>query len=227
MNGLDIKKLREEKGWTQKDLASRIGVSLKTVTNYETGGKIPESKIPILNDVFYAGNENKKDSFLETSSGVKYFELPGGLYRMRVPFVPIEAYAKYIDEYRDVDFIDGLDEIEFIVRQVEHGRYCAFQIKGDSMDDGSINSIPHGSFVLGRELNRDLWCDGNGLRVKDYPYWIIVMNNTILCKEIVDQKNNIITCHSLNQSPEYASDFEIDLNKVRQLFNIVTKTMFP
>lgn len=32
---MNLKKLRKEKGWTQTDLANRLGVTLRTVQNYE------------------------------------------------------------------------------------------------------------------------------------------------------------------------------------------------
>ncbi len=48
MNDLDIKKIREILGVTQKQLAEMVGVSVNTIQNWESGGKIPKSKHPIL-----------------------------------------------------------------------------------------------------------------------------------------------------------------------------------
>ncbi|GMA59693.1 helix-turn-helix transcriptional regulator [Alicyclobacillus fastidiosus] len=36
-----LKKLRESRGWTQEDLADKLGVSRATIAGYETKGKIP------------------------------------------------------------------------------------------------------------------------------------------------------------------------------------------
>lgn len=166
-------------------------------------------------------NEHQEPYFVN-SSGVKYFELPNGRFRMRVPMIPVKAYAKYIDEYRDAEFAQTLEEVEFIVDKIGLGRYFAFEIKGDSMDDGSKRSLSDKDIVLARELSPEYWRDK--LHNDEFPFWVIALDSTIVCKQIIEQ--NIerceITCHSLNPSPEYA-DFTVSLNDVRQLCNIVAR----
>ncbi len=51
MNALEIKKRRKELGLTQAGLAKKLGVSLKTVGNYEKGGEIPETKQALLLEI--------------------------------------------------------------------------------------------------------------------------------------------------------------------------------
>jgi len=48
MNGKDILKKRKELNLTQMQLAEMLGLSYKTIQNYESGGTIPKSKYPIL-----------------------------------------------------------------------------------------------------------------------------------------------------------------------------------
>lgn len=160
--------------------------------------------------------------YYTSRNGMMYYEMPNGKYRMRVPLVPVKAYAKYIDECRDADFMSDFEEIEFIVDKIGLGQYYAFEIKGDSMDDDSKRSICDKDIVLARELKQDLW--KNKLHNDEYPFWIIVLDNTIVCKQIIhhDVDRCEITCHSLNASPEY-SDFTLALNDVRQLCNIVAR----
>lgn len=210
-----------------------------TIGNYLEGKTNPnKSNIAILAQYFdvneewltsgngpinRSGNMHTEEPFLVTKSGTKYYEMANGKFRMRVPFIPVKAYAKYVDEYRDAEYIGGaFDEFDFIVDQIGHGRYYAFEIKGDSMDDDSKRSICNGDIVLARELSSEHW--RNKLRTEDYPNWIIVLENTVLCKQIVEQNVEacFITCHSLNPSPEYA-DFELKLRDVKQLFNIVQR----
>lgn len=178
-------------------------------------------------EVFNAGimqhNNYSPDSpYFVTRNGVTYYEMPNGKFRMRVPLVPAKAYAKYIDDCRDVDFVSDLDQIEFIVDKIGLGQYYAFEIKGDSMDDNTKHSICDKDIVLARELKKDLW--KSRLHNEEYPYWIIVLDNTIVCKQILhhDVEKGEITCHSLNNSPEY-SDFTLSLNDVCQLCNIVAR----
>lgn len=166
------------------------------------------------------------DVYLETNSGIKYFELSDNKYRMRVPLVPFSAYARYANDACTPleQEKETWDEVEFIVDKIGHGNYMGFEIKGDSMDDDSRRSFVQGDLVLARELDKIHWRDG--LRYEKFPFWIIVLEGTILCKQITghDLETGDITCHSLNPSPEY-SDFTVNLSKVCRIFNIIQKTL--
>lgn len=165
---------------------------------------------------------NEPKSLFKTKAGSDYEELPNGKYLLSVPLIPYKAQATYISEYSDADFISEMKTINFIVDRVGLGSYRAFEITNDSMNNGTLESIPDGAIVLGRELNKQHW--KSKLKVNQFPYWIIVHKDSIICKEITshDVDNGIITCHSLNKSPEF-SDFEIELNDVHQLYNIIKK----
>lgn len=166
--------------------------------------------------------EQGKNPYLITKTGTQYFEMPNGSFLMSVPFVPIKAYAKYIDECIDLEADAVMEQYNFIVDKIGHGRYMAFEIKGDSMDDDTRGSLCEGDIVLARELCRDLWRDK--LHIHQYPNWVIVLKNTILCKQIIDQdlEKGTITCHSLNPSPEYGN-FELHLDDICQMFNIIQR----
>ena len=60
MNDLDIKKIRTDLGLTQVEFAKRLGISMRTVQNWESGGAIPESKHEILRGLkpqtYFGGN---------------------------------------------------------------------------------------------------------------------------------------------------------------------------
>lgn len=58
MNSLDVIRIRENLGLTQKEFANLLNVSLRTVQNYEAGGTIPKSKYAILHKL---ENENIED----------------------------------------------------------------------------------------------------------------------------------------------------------------------
>lgn len=51
IKAIDISKFRDKHGISQTDFAKLIGVSLRTVQNYESGGKIPDSKHEILHNI--------------------------------------------------------------------------------------------------------------------------------------------------------------------------------
>jgi len=166
--------------------------------------------------------KKNEEPYLITKAGTKYYELPNGMFNMVVPFVPAKAYAGYADNYCDAAFVNSLGEREFTVREIHHGKYFSFEISGNSMDDDSKRSFSNGDIVLARDLGCEHWKDG--LRIKDYSMWIIVLKNTILCKQIIDQdlSTGTITCHSLNPSPEYC-DFKLKFDEILQLMNIIKK----
>ncbi len=208
-----------------------------TIANYLAGRTTPNKANVALLATYFKVDEKwlltgegspkttmqDNDAYLITKSGVKYYQMPNGRYRMRVPLIHVKAYAKYVDEYRDAEFLDdSYDEFDFIVDKIGHGRYFAFEIKGDSMDDDSKRSLSNGDIVLARELAREHWT--NRLHTNEYPNWIIVLDGTIVCKQITSHnlEESTIMCHSLNSSPEYA-DFKLELQNVRQLCNIVQR----
>lgn len=167
-------------------------------------------------------SDKSNDGELITKAGIRYKELGNGKFRMTVEYVSQKAYAKYLDEVRDAEEAT-YDTWDFIVDRIGHGDYRAFEIKGDSMDDDSKRSICNGDIVLSRDLGREHW--KSPLNIKDFPYWIIAYDNTVLCKQIVshDVENGTITCHSLNDSPEYNTDFELKLDSVYKLYNIIQR----
>ena len=234
-----LKYLIDRDGITAYRIWKDTSITKGTIANYVDGKTKPnKSNISLLASYFKVSEEwlaegigdiHKTDKtwdsdiFIVTKAGTKYYEMANGKYRMRVPFIPIKAYAKYVDECRDAEFYGNqYEEFDFVVDKIGHGRYFAFEIKGDSMDDDTKRSLSNGDIVLARELNLEHW--RNKLHTDDYPNWIIVLNNTILCKQIIDQDIDAgqIVCHSLNQSPEYA-DFELKLDDICQLCNIVQR----
>lgn len=234
-----LKYLLEKDGITAYRIWKDTSITKGTIANYIEGKTNPnKSNISILANYFNVNEQwlltgegrmirhedfKGETPYLITKSGVKYYEMSNGKYKMRVPFIPIKAYAKYIDEYRDAEFLGGeFEEFDFIVDKIGLGRYFAFEIKGDSMDDNTKRSLCDGDIVLARELSKEHW--RNKLHTDDFPNWIIVLDNTILCKQIAEQntEKGYIVCHSLNSSPEY-TDFELKLNKVYQLCNIVQR----
>lgn len=228
-----LREILKEKNISQSVVAEALNIQPNNIKRYDDLSKRSIEDIKTISKAtgidiseLIGGNvginPTNENPYLTTATGIKYFQRSGGKFLMRVPMVPVYAYAKYIDEVRDAEIWDGDGYFDFPVDQIYHGSYQAFEIKGDSMDDDSKRSLSHGDIVNARELGRDKW--KSRLHTNQFPNWIIVTDNTILCKQIIKQNLDTgeITCHSLNPSPEYA-DFTINLDEVRKLFNIVQK----
>lgn len=67
---IDIKKLRELKGLTQKELAERCNVTLRTVQNWEQGKHIPESTLILLELLGFPVKEGEIISSFVSGNGV-------------------------------------------------------------------------------------------------------------------------------------------------------------
>lgn len=134
------------------------------------------------------------------------------------PFVSQKAYAGYLSGYADAEYVDSLPTVAFPVDHTPLGKYLVFEVKGDSMDDGSYDSYLSGDLLLCREVRMDLWKDST-LHFTKWDF-VIVHEEGILVKRIVnhDVVNHTITIHSLN---ELYPDRVIDLCEVRQILNVV------
>lgn len=137
---------------------------------------------------------------------------------MNVPLVNQYAYAGYLSGYQDASYLSQLPTLPFIVDHEAQGNYVAFEVKGDSMNDGTEESYIEGDRLLCREIPQHLWCHTK-LHIRKWDF-IIVHSDGILVKRIIDHdvENHTITIHSLN--PLY-QDRIIDLCDVRQIFNVV------
>ncbi|MFZ4705477.1 MAG: hypothetical protein ACOYMF_05660 [Bacteroidales bacterium] len=131
------------------------------------------------------------------------------------PLISQYAAAGYLSGFSDPEYIEQ-QPIYVATKKYSGGNYVAFEIRGDSMDDGLKHSISNSDVVLCKELKKDYWtCKLHIPKI----FIIVHRTNGIICKEIIDHdiNNGMITCHSFN--PENR-DFILNLNDVAQLFYI-------
>lgn len=121
MIGARIKRFRNEKNWTQKDLADKLHVGKTTISNYETGYSEPDIETQtILADLFGVSLDDlngRKTSYTNrdhTTINV-YGKVPAG--------IPIEAIED-IQDTEDISFDKGYH------RQKD---YIGLVVDGDSM----------------------------------------------------------------------------------------------
>lgn len=137
---------------------------------------------------------------------------------MNVPLVNQYAYAGYICGFGDPEYIEDLPTIPFIVDHEGKGNYIAFEVRGDSMNDGTEDSYLEGDRLLCREIQPHLWANYK-LHIRKWDF-VIIHEEGILVKRIIDHdvEKGLITIHSLN--PFY-EDKVLDLREVRQIFNVI------
>lgn len=134
------------------------------------------------------------------------------------PLVSQYAYAGYLSGYADDEYIESLPVVPFFADHEAKGNYVAFEVRGDSMDDGTDEGYMEGDRVLGREIYPDLWVNSK-LHIRKWDF-VIVHSEGILIKRIIahDVEKHLITIHSLNDMYE---DKVLDLKDVRKIFNVI------
>lgn len=128
-----------------------------------------------------------------------------------VPLVPQHAYAGYLSGYADTEYVSRLPTIPIVKEDKDD--YVAFEVNGDSMDDGSSRAYQSGDIVICK-LCPDYIVKDNGLKLKGKEY-IIVHRNGILLKRIkeLNLKEGKVVLQSFN--PLF-DDLTLSLADVRQ-----------
>jgi len=205
----------------QAEIGKLIGYS-----NASAFSKVLNQKVPIpegfltklsnldirLNKVWI---EEGWGNMIEAPDEAKSYEIPEGI--IKAPLIGQYANGGYLRGYADPDYL-GEQPIFFSTRSHSGGNYVAFEVKGDSMNDGSVNAICEGDILLGRELIQEHWT----ARLHIPKVFIIVHKVHGICvKEITehDVETGRIVCHSWNPDPEY-QDFDCNLKDIAQLFYI-------
>ena len=139
-------------------------------------------------------------------------------YIINVPLVNQYAQAGYLCGFQDAAYMATLPTIPFIIDHEAKGNYVAFEVRGDSMNDGTEESYLEGDRLLCREIAPYLWAESK-LHIRKWDF-VIIHEEGILVKRIIDHnlENHTITIQSLN---DMYSDRVIDLAEVRQIFNVI------
>ncbi|MBO0952902.1 LexA family transcriptional regulator [Fibrella forsythiae] len=238
----------DEMGLTQEALADKIGVSRKTMNTYLSTGLVkkdrylepmalalgvniewlktesqPTPKTPKFDEAVQI-DMTTKGELQKNWAGSEFQDLPDGQILMTIPLVDQFAYAGYLSGYNDAEFLQELPKHSFIVAKRHTGRYRAFEVRGDSMDNDRRDAICAGDIVVGRAIERTLWKSKFHLhRFEDY---VIVHQEGILTKRISNHNvdEGIITCVSTNPDKESYPDFDLRISEVYEIYNIVSIT---
>lgn len=203
------------------EIVERIGVQKSNFSAIMNGKRnAPEELLKAFYKAYKKELADNKLSNTKSTTHANAILLDAQDYQvMMVPLVNKYAYAGYQSGYGDDEYIDALPRVPFMVDKQHRGNYCAFEVKGDSMDNGLIGSYKEGYIVLGREIPKNMWRDK--LHIKKWRTFIVVTKTDgILIKQISkhDTVRGVITLHSLNE--EY-DDIQLQLDKVAQVFNVV------
>lgn len=163
-------------------------------------------------------------SMFDEEGNTKFYEISPGVYRMKVPLVPETAKAGYLTGFADAEYLEDQEYIVTTVYKYHKGKYRAFRVIGDSMDVDRRITFVHGDVIIGRELKEELW--SSRFHTHKYPFYVFVTKNDgIIFKELIshDVERGILTLHSLNEDKESYPDFQLNLEDVAFVYNIVKR----
>lgn len=224
-----VQYIMEKEGYNKNSFSTAIGISNNvTITRIINEKRNPSKatcqkiidRFPQYNfDWLFSGTGEmiKEDITVSTPfvSNATRLETTGF---MNVPLVHVRAQCGYLNGFGDDGYIESLPSLPVIVDRTYHGKYMLFEAEGDSMDDGSKDSICDGDIVLAREVKRDLW--RYKLHIKDWYFIIVHRTEGIAIKKIIDHdvEHGIITCHSLN---DMFRDYKVCLDEIAELYNLI------
>ncbi len=232
-----IKELRRKKGISQTEFAHAIGVSLRTVQLYERrDANIPNKnlkKIAQFFDMtipelviheFHDPNDTYGKKKPYAKQGSVFYPLEHGKLLVMSPLVLMEQQKEYITRVKTGLVSQNAFETGFVMDSIDDELHMAFEITGNSMYDGTIDSIPNKSIVLGVEVDvKEFALENNGLFNKSY---VLVCKDRIICKRITNYnvEKDVFQCNNLNKAPEF-QDFELSGKDVLQIFRIARRQL--
>ena len=146
MKGDDVKEKLKETGLTLKEVSDRMGISPQALHNIL---KTEDIKVGVLKSIADAINETVYFFFEDilTESPMPKYEVSNTTF---APLISQYAYGGYMSGFADDSFMEA-QPLYIASKKYSGGNYVAFEVRGDSMDDGTWRSIRSADVVLGRE----------------------------------------------------------------------------
>jgi transcriptional regulator with XRE-family HTH domain len=187
----NLKFLRTRAGWTQKEMAEKIGLKQPVIGAYEEERAMPPLNCLLeISDLFKVSIDalSRKDLSKLPEKEWKSFSGKEVLAitvdkddNENIELVSQKASAGYLNGYQDVEYIVDLPKIGLPVLP-RNVTYRAFEIKGDSM-----LPIPSGSIVFGEYVE-------NLSTIKNGKLYIVVSQQEgIVFKRVFNFSNNVET----------------------------------
>lgn len=220
MDSEEIKEARKTLGMTQTEFGEMLNSSLRTVQSWENGSRnMTQATATILKQKLDAHKYAQSVSDIKEPYNIEVTHIDG--LRSSIMYVPLVnqyAYAGYLNGFGDNEYIDALPKMPFILDKEYKGEYLCFEVKGDSMECDSEESIPEGSILLCRNVRKEYW--SSKLHINKWDFVIVHKELGIVAKRIIkhDVEKGTLLLHSLN---EFYSDYEVHLKDIQQIFNIV------
>jgi phage repressor protein C with HTH and peptisase S24 domain len=178
----DLRRFRKDKGLSQKDLASILGIGQSFISQIETGkDSMPEEYYNLLTEKYGELGEYLSCKQEEPSDQIPSAHL--------VPLLPLYAQGGPLNDF--VASIRATD-CEKVISPIA-GADFAITITGDSM----APEYPSGSRILIKRIDEKAFIEWGRVYVLD------TMNGTIVKEVRKGNSDDEVMCYSLNPDPKF------------------------
>lgn len=214
--GQNLKYLRKLRGWTQEELANKLGIKRSLVGAYEEERADPRIEVLeklgdmfklTLDDLLRRDLSEVKNNYLALRRQQKLMADHNLIH-----FVPVKAAAGYLAGYADTEFIDELNT--FTLPMLTGGHYRAFEIVGDSM-----LPTPSGSIIVGEKVESMDEAKNNN------AFIVVSRNEGIVYKRIEKNNRNKNKITLVSDNPSY-QPYQVNAEDIIELWKaqmVITK----
>ena len=178
MSKKTLREILKEKSISQQVVADALGINITNIRRYDDLSKRSWDEITTIAKV--TGIDISELIGLNISiPSSNEAEPVTEIITKRVPLVNQYAYAGYLAGYKDQKYIDQLPIIPFDSEDDPNFRYMAFEMKGNSMDDGSRDSYIEGDKLFCQEIPSHMW-DTSKLHTMNWSFVIVYQKGIIV-----------------------------------------------
>ena len=129
-----------------------------------------------------------------------------------IVMVDTKAAAGYPTRYLEPEFYKELPAFKLPGSDYRNGTFRCFQIEGDSMQE----SIQHGDYVIGR------FCDNHFKDVRDGYIHVVVTNDTVLVKRLVNKAETEHKMYLISDNEAYPEQ-ALDIDEIKEIWFVKSK----
>ena len=217
MSKKTLREILKERSISQQVVADALGINITNIRRYDDLSKRSWDEIVTIAKVIGVDISELIGLNISIPTANETEPVTDPITK-RVPLVNQYAYAGYLAGYKDQKYIDQLPIIPFDSEDDPNFRYMAYEMKGNSMDDGSRDSYIEGDKLFCQEIPSHMW-DTSKLHTMNWNF-VIVYKKGIIVRKIIDHdiQNRTIVAHPLNP---FINDELINLVDVYQIFHVL------
>ncbi|MFS0491932.1 helix-turn-helix domain-containing protein [Leadbetterella byssophila] len=216
---LDLKRFRLDKNLKQYELANLLGVGQSLISAIENGTRnISNEVFTRLKNLYSDVNEYLVENQISDSK-YSLFEISRDIKMVKL--INKYSHSEFIRRQSEIEFYTFLPDYPLFCGQNVVGRYLAFEVMGESMSNGLLESIIDGDVVIGKEIVREWWTSSAHMKI-GATYIIAHSKEGVVVVNIIDINFEIcrITVHLVNpelEDKEYIFDDIITLFRVKKV----------